>query len=127
MNDFIKVIQRLITKAQLVVSSKPPRSEFRRMLLHEEARMGGQLFGPVPTGKVREFYQLTPTCWIWNEGGTSPEKPVVTTRYEIEHDRVIKIQDNRHQRVLYGEELEHFYRAVKTYSNRAQELYSSLN
>lgn len=127
MNVFKKGIQRLVNKATISVSPKMPRSELRQLMRREEAKIGGSLFGPVPTGKQREFFRETHNTWIWNEGSTNPNKPMISTRYEIHSDRVVKIQDNHQHKVIYGEELEHFYQAVNAYAREVRALYSSLS
>ncbi len=85
-----------------------------RDLIRMESKIGAQLFGPVPKGHRREFFCLDERTWIWHEEWVDPQtkrKQVITTRYEIRNNGVLKIQDN----TVEGEELKNLITAIQLY------------
>lgn len=107
-------------------SQQRKQAEYRR-LLQEEARIGGELFGPIAPNGRREFFCLNETTWIWHEEWTDQNNQhrVVTTRYDIRPNAIIKSQDNQPHRELSREEAVNFGEAVKIYSKRVLgEIYS---
>lgn len=126
LTGIVGAVRRFLGGAAISMSAKPPRGELKHMVIQEEARIGGSLFGLVPPGKSREFFRETANSWIWNEGHRDKTKPMITTRYEIFDDRVVKTQDNQRQKVIYGEELQHLNQAVAAYSREVRQLYATL-
>jgi hypothetical protein len=96
-------------------------------LIHREAKIGGELFGPVRPGGRREFFCLDKRTWIWHEEWIDPEtnqRRVVTTRYDVRPNGIIKAQDGQGQRYISQEEARNLYRAVGIYTKRVgMELY----
>lgn len=102
------------------------RSRRYREFIRKEAKMGGELFGPVPEGVRREFFCLDKRTWIWHEEWTDENghRRVVTTRYDIRANGVLKAQDGQPYRFVKGEEAKRLYKAARTYVHRARnELY----
>lgn len=122
-----KVLQKALklltgSDAQLpslpTLGKKRPLKKFtERELLQLESEIGGALFGPVPKGGRREFFNLDPTTWIWYEEATNDKgKPrATTTRYEIHDDRVLKVQEGPRYSYLDGDELQNFLTATQMY------------
>ena len=97
-----------------------------RDLIRKEARIGGQLFGPIPKGHRREFFCLDERTWVWHEEWNDSENRLFsrTTRFEVHSDRVLKVQNGQYYQID-ADEARNFYKAVKLYSQRIQtELYA---
>ncbi len=88
-----------------------------RELLRKAAKMGGQLFGPVPEGVRREFFCLNKHTWVWHEEWTDEkgELQVVTTRYDIRPNGILKAQDGQPYRFIELEEARRLYKAARMY------------
>jgi len=99
------------------------RIEFQRALLHYEARLGGELFGPIPKGRRREFFCLDERTWVWHEEWNDKDgkRHAVTTRYDVRPSGVVKSQGDNVYRALNREEAENFYKAVQLYGRRVGE------
>jgi len=100
-------------------------AEAHRNLIRREAKIGGQLFGPIPAGHQREFFCLDEHTWVWHEAWTDKtgQQQSVTTRYEVRPDGVLKIQNNHaYQSLSFGEAL-NLYQAVAHYEKRVASLY----
>ena len=52
------------------------RADIYRALLHYEAKIGGEIFGPVPQGTRREFFCLDERTWVWHEEWTDGHGPL---------------------------------------------------
>ena len=95
-------------------------------MLRQEAKIGGELFGPVPARHRREFFCLDKYTWIWHEEWTDEHKQhrVVTTRYDVRANAVLKAQDLQpYQPVPYAEAV-NLYQAVELYEKRVDEFYN---
>jgi hypothetical protein len=90
-----------------------------RDIIHQEAAVGGQLFGPVPKGGRREFFCLDEHTWVWHEEWVDQtgKRQVVTTRYDVRPQGVFKAQDGQAYRPLSLEETKHFFKAINLYYN----------
>ena len=97
--------------------------------LHREAVIGGQLFGPIPSGHRREFFCLDERTWIWHEEwldnlGQHRSK---TTRYDVRPDGVLKAQDGQPYKLVELDEAQNLVQAARLYRDRVRsELYSFL-
>lgn len=99
----------------------------RRELIQMESEIGGTLFGDVPRGHRREFFNLDPDTWIWHEEWTDHAgKPrTSTTRYEVHDNGVLKAQEGARYSFLEGEELDNFIAATRLYYEEvAQKIYN---
>lgn len=98
----------------------------RRQLIQRESELGGQLFGPVPEGHHRQFFNLDVNTWIWYEEWTDEkgEKQSATTRYEVHSNGVLKVQDGTPYHFIDGQELVNLTRAIQAYYERVtREIY----
>lgn len=107
------------------------KSEARlyRDLLRHEAKIGGELFGPVPNGGRREFFCLDEHTWVWHEEWTDAggNKKIRTTRYDVRDTGIVKVQDGQHYQKVTKSEAEKLYRAAKLYQKRINsEIYSAV-
>lgn len=104
------------------------REELYRKLLRHEARIGGQLFGPVPPGGRREFFCLDERTWVWHEEwiDQNGQRRITTTRYDVRPDVILKSQNGQYQKIT-REEADRLVEASKIYRDRVKaELYSSV-
>lgn len=103
------------------------QSDFTRSLLQYEAEIGGDLFGPVPKGRRREFFCLDDHTWVWHEEWTeNGQRKSVTTRYEVRPDGILKVQDGQGYQRLSREETRNLCRATSMYRQRITAEYQRL-
>jgi hypothetical protein len=91
-----------------------------RELIQRESEIGRELFGPIPKGHQREFFCLDEQTCIWyeaykDENGKDVE---LTTRYEIQGDRVLKAQPGGNYSYIEGPELDNLLTAIGMYYER---------
>ena len=97
------------------------REALYRALLHHEARLGGELFGPVPKDRRREFFCLDEHTWVWHEEWTdaaSGKRNIMTTRYDVRPNGVLKSQGGTSYQRLSLEEARHLQQAIRLYEQR---------
>ena len=96
------------------------RAELHKALLHYEARLGGELFGPLPEGRRREFFCLDEHTWVWHEEwqDTSGKRQAMTTRYDIRPNGVLKSQGGHSYQKLSAAEADNFYTVVRLYGQK---------
>ncbi len=96
------------------------QAEIYRALIHHEAKIGGELFGPIPEGHRREFFCLDERTWVWHEEWKDMVGAwhTVTTRYDIRPTGVLKSQGGRSYQRLSDTELSNFYRAITLYGDK---------
>lgn len=102
------------------------RAELYRNLIRHEARIGGELFGPVRPGGRREFFCLDERTWVWHEEWIDGQgqRRTKTTRYDVRPDTILKSQNGHYQEVSLAE-AERLTDAAKLYQQRVHtELYS---
>lgn len=96
---------------------RPFKKLTERELIQLESEVGKNLFGPIPRGHRREFFNLDNATWIWHEefiDGNRKRKSI-TTRYEIQDRGILKVQDGSPYSYLEGQELENFAVSVQMY------------
>ncbi|MFZ2545111.1 MAG: hypothetical protein WAW80_03990 [Candidatus Saccharimonadales bacterium] len=106
-------------------SVKFPRFMFtgkitRRELIQRESEIGGHLFGQIPIGHHRQFFNLDRTTWVWYEEWRDEDGEMqnTTTRYEIHKNGVLKVQEGTPYYYIEGQELDNFVTATRTYYDR---------
>ena len=100
--------------------------EITRDLLRREAEIGGRLFGPIPKGTKRQFFQLEKHTWVWveqwNQNGKQMSK---TTKYMIKPTELLKSVNGGHYERTTLQEAKNFERAVHLYVKQVdKELYN---
>lgn len=88
-------------------------------LIEMESELGKTIFGPIPAGNQRKFFEYRKNIWIWHEKVMNPSGVVtdMTIRYEVRPDGVYKRPNNGQYRKIEGTELDNFRKAAKTYLN----------
>lgn len=102
------------------------KAELYRNLIRHEARIGGSLFGAVPTGHRREFFCLDEHTWVWHEEWTDSkgQTRVQTTRYDVRPGNILKSQNGKYQH-LSRHEATRLLEAARLYQARVNnEIYS---
>ena len=102
------------------------KAELYRNLIRHEARIGGQIFGSVPSGGRREFFCLDKHTWVWHEEWVDKngQRQIRTTRYDMRPDGVLKSQNGHYQR-LGRDEAKRLREAIRLYTRKVKaELYS---
>jgi len=103
-------------------------AELYRSLIRREAKIGGEIFGPVQPGGKREFFCLDEHTWIWHEEWLDAKgvRQIKTTRYDIRPSGILKAQDGQAYQQVSAEEAERLLQAAKLYEQRIKsELYSA--
>lgn len=104
---------------QVIVPKDPTarRAEIYREILREEARVGGQIFGPIPEGSRREFFCLDQHTWVWHEEWLDANgvRQARTTRYDVRPHGLFKAQDGLPYQPVQREEAYRLHSAVDAY------------
>jgi hypothetical protein len=103
-------------------------ADMNKALIHHEAKIGGQLFGPIPDGTRREFFCLDRHTWVWHEEWTDKagQRHIMTTRYDVRPDGVLKSQGGQSYRRLAGVEANNFYKALEMYGKQVTAEYDRM-
>lgn len=93
------------------------RELVEREYIDREAQLGAEVFGPVPSGRERQFFCLDKHTWIWYESWKAKkgQPSSFTVRYEVRSDGVFKRINEGSLTKLSMDELEHFDTAVRKY------------
>lgn len=86
-------------------------------LINAESALGRTLFGPIPEGHEREFFESHKNVWVWHESWTAEngQPTAMTIRYEVRPNGVYKRPNGGGYERLEGAELDNFCRAVREY------------
>lgn len=86
-------------------------------LINAESQLGRTLFGPIPVGHRREFFESRKNVWIWHESFVNKLGQVeeMTVRYEVRPAGVYKRAGRGNYQKIEGEELNNFRNAAKSY------------
>jgi len=111
----------MLKKFLSVILPKDPeaaRAAIYRQAIREEAKVGGQLFGPVPAGVRREFFCLDEHTWVWHEEWADDKgvRRVLTTRYDVRPHGIFKAQDGQPYRPVSQEEAVRLLHAMHQYN-----------
>lgn len=107
---------------KLLSNSADAQTEARiqayREIIRKEAKIGGELFGPVNPGGRREFFCLDPNTWVWHEEWVDAQglRHSITTRYDVRSNGVLKAQDGLPYQFVGFDEAKRLYQAVKLYN-----------
>ncbi len=116
-----------------ILPKMPSKSTLRKPALTEhdlvrrEARIGAELFGPIPADHRREFFCLDESTWIWHEEWLDIDgvRHELTTRYEIRGNQVIKAQGSNPYQIVSAREARNLLAAVAIYHQRVmREVYN---
>lgn len=126
MSVFKKALTLLIGNTEDISYLKMPKAKrtpaklTERELIRRESEIGRELFGPVPKGHQREFFCLDETTCIWYEEYKNADGKIesITTRYEIQGDRIMKVQGGARYSYLEGTELDNLITAINIYYER---------
>ena len=82
-----------------------------------ESKWGGTIFGPIPDGHQREFFEHKKNVWIWYESWLNPAgvEQEMIVRYEVRPAGVFKRVAGQKYEKLVGSELDNFCTATKSY------------
>lgn len=106
---------------QIPLYSRPHKELTERQLIQMESEIGAQLFGDVPEGHTRQFFNLDRTTWVWYEQWSDPitgKKEELITKYEVHQTGILKVQEGARYSFLTGDELNNFVTAVQLYYER---------
>jgi len=109
-----------IVKRSRTKKHEQRKADVMRSLMHYEARLGGELFGEIPKGHRREFFCLDEHTWVWHEEWLDAQgkRQVMTTRYDIRPQGILKSQGAHSYQKLSDQEAENLYQAAKLYQER---------
>ncbi len=102
------------------------KADLYRKLLRHEAKIGGEVFGPVRPGGRREFFCLDEHTWVWHEEwiDQNGQHQYATTRYDVRPSGIVKSQNGRYSPVTQ-QEARNLLNAAELYRQRVNtELYS---
>lgn len=119
------MIKKLVD-AILSKRNEERQAELYRNLIRREAKIGGELFGPIPDGHKREFFCLDKHTWVWHEEwiDDNGQHQMKTTRYDVGRDRILKSQNGQYS-LLSANEARNLKDAATLYQQRIErELYS---
>ena len=96
-------------------SNKPTYDD----LINAESALGRTLFGPIPAGHQREFFESKKNIWLWHESWIDErgETHATTIRYEVRPTGVFKKTVGSSYTKIQGAELQNFRLAVHSYLN----------
>ncbi len=117
---------RVLPGISLVGKKKPLSELTERELIQLESEIGRELFGSVPSGHRREFFNTNPHTWIWHEEwkDSSGKSQQLTTKYDIRDDGIWKTLPGPRYLKVEGEELQNFVLAARLYHERVmREIY----
>ena len=84
--------------------------------INAESEFGRTIFGPIPAGHQREFFEHKKNIWVWHESWNEFGKRKETTiRYEVRPDGVYKKPLGGVYTKIKGVELANFRKAAKAY------------
>jgi hypothetical protein len=108
----------MLNKLRHALLAHDDTAQVHRQLLHQEARLGGRLFGPVAAGLSREFFCLDEHTWIWHEEWLDQNGRTrrVVTRYDVKPYGIGKAQDNQSYCYITADEAKRLYAAIDLYN-----------
>lgn len=119
------ILKKLINNISAQKDAQRKADLYRKLLRHE-AKIGGEIFGPVQPGGRREFFCLDEHTWVWHEEwiDKNGQHQYATTRYDIRPNGIVKSQNGSY-RPVSQQEAQNLLNAAKQYMQRIRsELYS---
>ena len=109
---------KLLSGLTSVAHDDSRRLEAYRNLIRREAKIGGKLFGPVAVNGRREFFCLDEYTWVWHEEWIDANgmQHVVTTRYDVRPNGILKAQDQQPYQYIGADEARRLFHAVSMYN-----------
>ena len=88
-------------------------------LINAESSLGRTVFGPIPEGHRREFFESKKNVWYWYESWVDATGVMqeMTVRYEVRPTGVFKKTVGGKYSRLEGDELNNFIKAAHAYLN----------
>lgn len=123
----IKNVLKTLTDQITAQKHQQREAVLYRNLMRHEARIGGTVFGPVPKNHRREFFCLDEHTWVWHEEWQDAQGKhrVMTTRYDVRPNGILKSQNGSHYQTVRDEEARRLLKAAKTYHQKVkQEIYT---
>jgi len=113
------MLRRLLSVI-MPVDQQTKDAQIHRNFIRDCAKMGGTLFGEIPKGSRREFFCLDEHTWVWHEEWVDEknQRQIMTTRYDIRPDGVLKSQGGQSYRKIKGQEAANFRKAVDNYCDQ---------
>lgn len=110
-----KIVPRALPR-----NAQHKQQDYYNAILRQGAKMGGELFGPLPKGRQRQFFCLDRRTWVWYEEWTDAngQTHTVNTHYHVRPDGILKSQGDQTYRRVDETELRNLYRAIKLYAQR---------
>ncbi len=123
MNNLFKKALTLVTgdTQNNRTTSRPFKHLTERDLIRVESEIGRELFGAVPVGHRREFFCLDKHTWVWHEewkNAVTGKPHILTTRYEVHPNGILKVQEGQPYSFVEGQELQHLTTATHLYYER---------
>ena len=115
-----KLLKRRVAKRKAKHSTPSARVKngfTYEQLINAESELGRTLFGPIPEGYRREFFESRPNVWIWHESFVNKlgRMEEMTIRYEVRPTGVYKKPVGGVYERIEGEELTNFRKAARGY------------
>ena len=102
-----------------ILNSFKPRKYLTKTIedkINAESELGRTIFGPIPAGHQREFFEHKKNIWIWHESWLdSGQNQEITIRYEVRPNGVFKKVNGSPYYKLEGAELSNFVQATRRY------------
>lgn len=96
-------------------------------LIRYEAKIGGELFGPLAKDRERQFFCLDESTWVWFEAWKeNGERKARTTRYILRHNKVLKTHGDGRFTPLSPAEARNLDRAIQLYEQRVDTAYDHM-
>jgi hypothetical protein len=110
-----KILPRILLRNQ-----QQKELDYYNAIMRQEAKLGGELFGPLPKGHKRQFFCLDQRTWVWYEEWTdnTGRQQTVSTYYHVRPDGILKSQGDNTYRRLDRNELRNLHRAMNLYGQR---------
>lgn len=104
----------------LPLSEDERRMKAQRDVLRSAAKIGGELFGPIPKNHRREFFCLDRHTWVWHEEwiDSQGKRQIVTTNYTVRPGGILKSQNGHPYQRLSDSEFRNFHSAAMLYGER---------